>query len=175
MHRLEPFRLIEHAALDREAYQGLLAGVLRFHNGIGAAARSHGLGRFSGALNKVELLVADLRAFGEVIRMPECIFEVPSAPHALGALYVAEGSMFGGKKIAEQLRYLGSGDAGGMLFFRGTSEDLPRWNSLVRELEMYADDASAEAAIIRGAAIAFRWFEDCVTSTQALPPASWES
>lgn len=163
MHRLQPFRMIIDGALDRQAYAQLLQGLLRFHDGIGAQAAAHRLTRYSGAAIKVGLLLEDLAALGSAAQPGEHPFVVPSAAHALGALYVAEGSMFGGKVLAGQLSYLLSGNEAPALFFQGTRLDAGRWRGLVQELERNAGDAAAVSAMVNGADIAFRWFEACLS------------
>lgn len=164
MHRLEPFRLIDEAALDLVAYGHLLAGFARFHAEIGAIAREHDLERFSGALSKVELLRADLAFLEANAEVPTCTFSLPSRAHALGALYVAEGSMFGARVIARQLSYLVRGQTAGTLFFRGTREDAPRWKALAQELESNNGDPISLVAMSQGATMAFGLFEACLAA-----------
>ena len=161
--------------LNWAGYARLLAGFFRFQVAIGAVSRSHGLDRFSGASGKAELLRADLAALGAAVQSSETVFAIPSTAHALGALYVAEGSMFGGKVIAGQLRYLLSGESDGTSFFRGTRQDAPRWKSLVRKLETYSRDEEAVSAMIKGAQMAFQLFEECVTLAPIPVPGTLKS
>lgn len=170
MHQLKPFRLLEQGQLGPDAYAELLIGLTRFHSLIADEARRYGLSIFSSSARKVQLLHGDLAALSRTHSETVSAFKLPSAKHALGALYVAEGSMFGGKLLARQLDYLFGKEPVGREFFRGAPEDALQWRALVRELETHAGHRAALKRMISGADLAFRLFERCVLNTDPTPP-----
>lgn len=164
MHGLKPFTLIEKGLLYREAYADLVEGLYRFHAQVGTVASKQGLSRFSNASRKISLLTKDLATLARSPPELDCTLTLPCDEHVLGSLYVAEGSMFGGKVLARQLDYLFGKEAAGRLFFLGSIDDQAQWRLLVTELETRADHPNAISDMAMGAEITFRHFESCVTA-----------
>jgi heme oxygenase len=104
---------------------------------------------------KARKLVLDLRAFGwtpdAISTLPLCA-ELPCVStdaHALGCLYVLEGSTLGGQIVVRRIRnVLQIGGDAGLAFFRGYGARTGRmWQGFVERLNAYpASDAGAAQA-----------------------------
>lgn len=177
MHGLEPFRAIAGGKLTAKRYRQLLQSLLLFHSAIGAAAKHHGWASLSSAPARTELLRSDLRGFGGGSRPALVPWQVHSPLEALGALYAAEGSLFGGRVIAAQLDYLFGSAREGRRFFIGTGDGAARWRTLLAALEDHCTEPRALDRATDGAHSAFDLFEKCVmgASQHGSPASSAES
>ena len=162
MHGLPPFRAIEAGELPLERYRVLLSSLYRFHEALGAAAEASGLSTLSSAGRRLKLLAADLEALGASPPPPAPAAATGSAMAALGALYVGEGSMLGGRVIAGQLDYLFGTAPEGRRFFLGSDEDKFAWRRVVAALDATGNDAESLEEQIDGAEAAFALFERCM-------------
>jgi heme oxygenase len=163
MHALPEFTAIEAGLLPLAHYGKLLSSLYRFHAAVGAAAEAGGLDNLSSAARRLPLLASDLATVG--LSSPAAAVTPRSRPCAslLGMLYVAEGSMLGGRVIAQQLDYLFGTTAEGRRFFLGTREDGRSWRRLVVMLDTMDPKGDSLAALIDGAEAAFALFERCVS------------
>lgn len=162
MHGLPAFRAIEAGELPLERYRGLLSSLYRFHEALGAAAEAGGLSALSSAGRRLELLATDLEGLGASPPSPGPAAAAGSPMSALGALYVGEGSMLGGRVIARQLDYLFGSSRDGRRFFLGSDEDKFAWRRVVAALEATGGDAESLEEQIAGAEAAFALFERCM-------------
>lgn len=162
MHGLPPFKAIEAGLLPLERYRSLLCALHRFHQALGTAAEATGLSALSSAGRRLTLLAADLATLGASPPGPDAELDAPSRASALGALYVGEGSMLGGRVIARQLDYLFGPAPDGRRFFLGSDEDKFAWRRVVAALDASGADAESLDAQIEGAEGAFALFERCI-------------
>ena len=162
MHALPEFTAIEAGTLSLDDYGRLVATLYRFQDAMGAAAQAGGLGALSGAPRRLPLLAADLAVLGRAAPCPGHGWQSPSRAFLLGGLYVAEGSMLGGKVIARQLDYLFGARLDGRRFFAGTNEDKPAWRRLVALLERECTGAGLLGETVEGAEAAFAFFQRSV-------------
>lgn len=113
------------------------------------------------------ILAADLGVLGvDASRdLPGCEAPpvLPTFAHALGALYVLEGSRLGGRILARQVSSsIGSGAGEATRFLRGDGVAVGLlWTELRTSLGAYADGSGprARAAIVDGARASFRCFD----------------
>jgi heme oxygenase len=162
MHELAPFVRIATARLDCQGYAGVLSALWRYHTAIGLAAAGHGLGPLSSSARRTILLEADLAYLGSPERPRPPAWVLSSQEQALGALYVAEGSMLGGRVLARQLDYLFGREPDGRRFFIGRADDRASWQRLNDALAGDLRDDAAIAAAIQGAQASFALFEQCL-------------
>jgi heme oxygenase (biliverdin-IX-beta and delta-forming) len=160
-HGLGPFARIAAGRLPLGQYRSLLKSLFTFHSAVGTAARHSGWSSLSSASSRLALLRSDLAFLGGDVPAP--VDWSPGTGEAmLGALYVAEGSMFGGRVIARQLDYIFGPEFSGRRFFIGRHSDEEIWSQLLAVLEEACETPSALEAAIDGARRTFDWFEECV-------------
>lgn len=171
MHALAPFAAIEAGQLTRTGYGQLLCSLFQFHFAIAVAAERFGWSAFSSSGKRLELLITDLDDLG--VAPPEShrpVLRSRSPEEALGAIYVAEGSMIGGKLIAAQLDPLFGSEIGGRRFFTGRGQgDSIAWRRLIVLIEDRLAPAATLASAIAGALEAFDLFEALVRQPPAAP------
>ncbi|HZF94376.1 MAG TPA: biliverdin-producing heme oxygenase [Allosphingosinicella sp.] len=160
MHGLPAFRAIEEGRLGFPDYARLLAALARFHGAVGAALEAGPCARFSSAGRRLAALRRDLAHIGAPPPGAPAEWTLPSGGGALGALYVAEGSMVGGRVIARRLDYLFGTAAEGRTFFAGTAEDRPAWRRVLALLGEQRVDEAGRAEMARGAEACFALFEE---------------
>lgn len=182
MHLLPQFRAIAAHELNRAGYARLLDALLAYHAAIADMADRAGLAAFSSSSRRREHLQRDLGIVAGMLRHPrEGEAPSPDVSHGetdgtwlpacagptkknqraivLGALYVAEGSMLGGRVIARQLDYLFGDAPEGRSFFIGTREDDSQWRKLIAALEEADDGQNTLNAMISGAEASFAHFD----------------
>ena len=163
MHGLAPFAAIAAGRLTRTGYAQLLRSLFQFHSAIAVAAERSGQSALSSSAKRIELLVADLDHLR--VGVPPAIPELrpASADAALGAIYVAEGSMIGGRILASQLPYLLGAGLEGRRFFSGRGpEDSAAWQRLVETIDQRLAHPASLAAATDGAIAAFDLCARCV-------------
>ena len=159
MHALRPFRLIEAEALTLSGYGRLLGAIERFHRAVHDCARIAGIAAHSSAPRRLALLGLDLEHL-EAPTQPMLSPQKTRSIHAaFGWLYVAEGSMLGGRIIASQLDYLLGSGPEGRRFFLGTQEDARSWRRLTRLLDDLDPGEDEMTQMVSGAEAAFAAFE----------------
>ena len=169
MHGLWPFVAIDRRKLMPVGYACLLRSLFLFHSAIAIAADRAGWGKVSSSARRLELLIADLDHL--CVAMPPTIPEwsLGGPDPMLGAIYVAEGSMLGGKLIAPKLDYLlGAGDDGRRFFIGRPDGDSLQWRKIVGVVEEILTGERARQQAIDGALAAFDLFEVCVTRPASL-------
>lgn len=164
MHGILPFVQIAAGTLPISQYCFLLQSLFRFHSAVGREARRSGWTRLSSAEQRLALLRSDLSFLGEAVPDPVDDWQVGTGEAILGALYAAEGSMFGGRVIAGQLDYIFETKAEGRRFFIGDKCDRGNWIRLLEVLEERCDDPSALCDAKSGALRTFDLFEQLVTA-----------
>ena len=164
MHELKPFARIGDGTLLISHYRLLLESLYIFHSAVGEAADQNGLSSVSSSKRRLELLHSDITALGDTVPIPVSDWNVGTSDSVLGALYVAEGSMLGGRVIARQLDYLFGPQQEGRRFFFGEKSDHARWSRLLAMLGHKCTNPHALNAAIDGAQSTFDWFELCVTA-----------
>ncbi len=165
MHGLSHFRSIAEGTLLFREYVGLLRDLHTYHATIGAAAKGIGASHLSSSIDRASLLEADIRHLGGHVPVSLPVWSLATVERMLGALYVAEGSMLGGRVLARQLDYLFPDGADGRSFFIGSSDDHINWQILLATIEgEYRDSLSLEA-MIGGAHAGFELFENIVGTT----------
>ena len=110
LHRVPAFAALAAGRLDRDAYLGLLGRLYGFHDPFEAAVAQAGPpGLQPVQWRRAHLLRSDMAALGW---SDAAIGELPRHPasggswspaHAMGCLYVTEGSTLGGRQLARQL------------------------------------------------------------------------
>jgi heme oxygenase len=164
---------VESAAdrLDPAAYSRLLIVLLALHSRIERDLQSFaGWSSLEPPLDIVSrcrshLLVADLDALG--IDAPASREREAATPrldtfgHALGALYVVEGSRLGGHVLAGRIeRSPRAIDASAFRFLRSDGADIGRsWRELRAALEGFATSRETRQRVVRGAVETFACFE----------------
>lgn len=111
LHAVPVFHALAEGRLDREGYVALLRRLLGFHGAVEAALSvAPSLARYGIDLaerRRAPLLRADLAYFGSSAKAHAApVPAFATAPEALGALYVTEGSTLGGRQLARGLDYL---------------------------------------------------------------------
>lgn len=176
LHHLAPFAALAAGRLDRQAYVALLRRLLGFHASLEAAlATAPGLAAFGidpAARHRSGMLREDLAelhdAAGEVARA-----ELPgfaSAAHALGGLYVTEGSTLGGQVLARGLEgLLGPGVAGRAFLLGHGAGHAAMWRSFCDGLERCGAEPGRLALMLEGATGTFAAFEAWFAAPGWLP------
>jgi heme oxygenase (biliverdin-IX-beta and delta-forming) len=179
----EAHERIRHHALFRKLlsekpelihYRDALARLFGFHAPLEQALRaaSH-LGAFAIDLERcrrADRLADDLRFLGadagEIGRLPRLSIAPPVGPGPfLGALYVREGSMQGGRWIAQKTAPLFNSDEG-RSFFLGVAEDQEIWDDCCRAINAAGDSHLAEMIAAANAIFAAfeAWMSDPIWS-----------
>jgi len=160
LHGVPPFQAIADGRLALADYAALLGRIHAFHLLIEQACGA----ALSGLLpsRRIALLEADLSALGAAPAPPPSWHPPRGEAAALGALYVAQGSIMGGKLIHRQLDYLFGKAEAGRTYFRGSRDDALRWRMLCLRLEQDGAAPDALPAMIAGAQGAFALFGRCI-------------
>ena len=168
LHRVPAFAALAAGQLDRVAYLGLLGRLYGFHDPFEAAVAQAGPpGLQPAQWRRAHLLRSDMAALGQ---SDAAIGELPRHPalssqwspaHAMGCLYVVEGSTLGGRQLARQLDPLlpVSDTAGRTFLLAGTGPDHIRWRDFCAALDACGADPAPRAEMVAGAMEAFHCFE----------------
>ena len=162
MHGLQALSNIERGCLLLADYARVLQSLFIYHSSVAAVADRHGLAHLSSSGRRLKLLALDLLSVGTVKPGRHIPAEDVSGAALHGFLYVAEGSMLGGKVIAGQLDYLFGSSPDGRRFFAGTDEDRRSWPRLLVALQREYEDHGGLHEMICGARDSFRLFERCI-------------
>jgi heme oxygenase len=129
-----------------------------------------------------DLAVLGIDPAGVTLAPPALLPHLPTFAHALGALYVLEGSTLGGRVILRDLEArIGAGIAGATQFFGGRASTAgPRWQTFKAALDVFGnarpqlgDDAALGAEGVFRAILA--WFTGhTIGEPQASEPRAWE-
>lgn len=169
LHRHPGLAAAARGDIGPRRYRLLLARLYGFHRAFEAklepVLRQHDAGL--DLVARAELIACDLLALGarpeDIASLPRCGFigGPTSMAHALGALYVVEGSALGGAQIARALACIyGPDNAAGRAFFLGIgARQGERWRALLARIESFSNRPQAED-VIAGAATTFAQFED---------------
>lgn len=154
--RLEASLDLMDAALDLEAYRGLVARFYGFHAALeprlAAAADWAAMGYDFEARRKLPMLARDLHALGlDPAALPLCdrLPPVDDVQAALGCMYVIEGSTLGGQQLSRHFAdHLGLGPATGAAYFGSYGREVgPRWGAFRAFLAVHGrGEAAPEAA-----------------------------
>ena len=151
LHRHPYFAALLNGTLTIDAYRRLLARLFGYHVPIELSLRKLdenrlGLGKDLDQSERLHLLEQDLQDLGfsegEMRRLPLSMHHLPldSSAHALGVIYVLEGSALGGRLIHRHLGRLLEGRASGRRFFAGQGvAAATRWQLVCRRLEQCTD------------------------------------
>ena len=151
---------------DRAAYRTWLERLLGFHAATDACLEDRFAGAGLAPSGRVDRLERDLAALGatpaEIATLPRLHPGwIEDGPSACGALYVVEGSAFGGAVLGRQARAaLGVTPIRGAAFFSGAGSPAPRWRAVCAVLDQRLADDDARAAAVDGALAAFAAFEE---------------
>jgi heme oxygenase len=172
--RLEGIIRLPGAVRDRADHAFWLRAHYSLHAPLEAALAMHGGWEDAGidlaARRRAPALRADLRALGEdpaavALAPPAALPDLPGFCHALGALYVLEGSTLGGRVIARDLRRrLGEVVAPALGFYESGGEAAGvAWRSFCAALNAYGDAHPGQApGVVAGACATFAayaaWF-----------------
>ena len=168
LHHVPAFAALAAGRLDRGGYLALLGRLYGFHEPLEAAvARAGPPGLQPGQWQRAHLLRSDMAALGEtdagIAGLPR--HPLPgrhwSPAHAMGWLYVIEGSTLGGRQLARQLDHLlpGTDEAGRKFLLAGTGPGHVRWRDFCLALDATGADSASRAEMIAGATEAFHCFE----------------
>ncbi len=168
LHHVPVFAALAAGQLDRDAYGGLLARLHGFHDPFEAAvAQAAPPGLQPAQWRRAHLLRSDMAALG---RSDAAIAELPRHPapgipwspaHAMGSLYVMEGSTLGGRQLARRLDHLlpASDTAGRTFLLAGTGTDHVRWRDFCAALDACGADPAPRAEMVAGAIATFSCLE----------------
>jgi heme oxygenase len=168
LHHIPAFLALAEGRLDRPGYAALLRRLLGFHAAIKAAlAAAPSLAPYGIDLaerRRAPLLRADLAHLGASGEAP--LAPVPglaTAAHALGALYVTEGSTLGGRYLARGLDHLlppkeGNREGRGFLLGHGARHGA-MWQACCAAIEACGVEPGRLAGMQEGAAETFAAFE----------------
>jgi heme oxygenase len=111
----------------------------------------------------------DLKALGNAASSVDAVpaFAVPpSLDHALGAVYVVEGSALGARAILPQIKSsLGLDEAHGASFFIGFgTEGKAVWRAVLAAIDDIPADSARADAVVAGAIAMFNFFTDHLPS-----------
>ncbi len=164
LHHVPAFQALAEGRLDRAGYAALLRRLLGFHASIEAAlAAAPPLAAYGIDLaerRRAPLLRADLAHLGAPVEAP--LAPVPAfatAAHALGALYVTEGSTLGGRHLARGLDHLlPAGEGRGFLLGHGARHGA-MWQACCAAIEACGAEPGGLAGMEAGAGETFAAFE----------------
>ena len=168
LHRVTVFAALAAGRLDLEGYFDLLGRLYGFHEPFETAVAQAGPpGVPPEQWRRAHLLRADMMALG---RSDTAVAGLPqhSAPrslwspaHAMGCLYVMEGSTLGGRQLARQLDHLlpASTTDGRMFLLAGVDRDHVRWRDFCAALDKCGAEPVPRAEMVAGAIETFRCFE----------------
>jgi heme oxygenase len=161
----------------RERFVRVIGRFLGFHRGwepalqatLGAAARLD-------QRSRIELAIDDLRALGlddaVIDAVPVCSDAARLAAdpaHAIGSLYVMEGSTLGGQVISRRLRHESWRPEGGLRYFDPYGPHTGRHWKQTREQIVEAAQRLDEAAILDGAVATFELLRDWCSRPEFQP------
>lgn len=171
--RIEGLLPVLEPGLTRARYRRVIEAFYGFHAPLEAslmrAAAGEGAALTLDLRTKLPLLIADLRALGvttaEIEALPHCrnLPAIHSPSHAIGILYVIEGSTLGGQIIRKHLRAaLGIDGSTGTAYFTGYGpETRSMWTGFcdhVNGSSTLEIDAAIDAAADTFQSLA-RWLE----------------
>jgi heme oxygenase len=156
--------------IDPTTYAGLLLALLPVYAGIEQALDS--FDEWSaldppldiGSRRRSHLIVADLHTLGVGARRGRTVAAPPRLEvfgHALGALYVVEGSRLGGRVLATRFgRSTGLIDVDAFRFLRSAGSEVgASWRHVLAALEGYGADSASRASVVAGATATFACFD----------------
>lgn len=167
LHHLPVFAALAAGRIERADYAALLGRLWGFHDPMEAAvAQAQPPGPTPAQWRRAHLLRSDLNALGlldaAIDRLPrhDVSAEGWSPAHALGALYVIEGSTLGGRILAGKLDHvLLDGMAGREFLLAGTGNDHIRWRDLSLAFDRCGASPGPRAEMIAAANDTFERFE----------------
>jgi heme oxygenase len=176
-HSVENRVDIYSAVKDIEAYRRLLQQFLGFFQPLEGQLRTVPeiqvvIPDFEGRMRS-RLLEADLAEVGlsgaEIRELPRCsnLPRTLDASHALGCLYVLEGSTLGGQVIAREIAIQNAEASRACRFFRSDDDHVGlRWKRFAAAVEAYGEDHPSRSDVICDSALeTFRclegWIDHC--------------
>ncbi len=179
--RTEAAFVLSAPSVTRAEYTGVLSHLFAFYHAAESALApwASTLSPYGLALaerRKAPLLARDLRALGGSPVAPAVPpLDLPSASHALGALYVTEGATLGGQLLRRRLGpSLGLTPSHGLAFLTAYGPAVgPMWKAFGAALERFdaalpsPERAGAHAHALDAARRTFETFEDAVVRPTA--------
>lgn len=168
LHHVPVFAALAKGRIDHSAYVDLLGRLYGFHEPFEAAVAQAGPpGLQSAEWRRAHLLRSDMAALGQsaaaIRRLPRypVVSGRWSPAHAMGVLYVIEGSTLGGRLLARQLDHLvpAGGDLGRSFLLAGTGMGHVRWRDFCTALDACGAEPALRAEMVAGAIETFRCFE----------------
>ena len=168
LHRVPVFAALAAGRLDRDGYVDLLGRLYGFHEPFEATVvEAQPPGLLPEHWRRAHLLRIDLMALD---RPDAAIAGLPRHPaprsrwspaHAMGCLYVMEGSTLGGRQLARRLDHLlpASTMDGRMFLLAGADRDHVRWREFCAVLDECGAEPAPRAEMVTGAMETFRCFE----------------
>ena len=159
LHHHAGFMAVQNGSIGAGQYRQLLARLYGFHTAFEQTARI--------VPARSRWLALDLAALGmsaedvKLIALCPAIPDLDSVERLLGARYVIEGSMLGGRALARGLdRLCGVGVTTGRRFFRGRGAGTgAAWNAYLATLDALPVGQQSGAAAVDAAVDTFRVFE----------------
>ncbi|QYF86200.1 biliverdin-producing heme oxygenase [Brevundimonas sp. PAMC22021] len=159
---LETQARIEPRLADRRTRGALVADFHRFHAGLEAAAHPliADLDEGFRVRSRAEGIAHDLRDLGVLTPPMRPMTPPASVGEALGRVYVAEGSMLGGRIIRRRLAAQGI-DLTGLAFLDPWGDDTgARWRGFIAAMERACATGAADMdAVVRGGLHGFAFAE----------------
>jgi heme oxygenase len=168
LHLHSGFLAIQNGTVDLDAYRALLIRLYGFHVAFEAAMGISG--------DRSTWLQEDLTALGigteALPAIPRCASLPPldTPGRRLGALYVVEGAMLGGRQLARSLAsLLGSAGSRGRHFFLGRgAQTSSAWNAYLEQLDRVADTTAVRLELVASAVDTFNSFEGWVSGWRSI-------
>lgn len=168
LHLVPAFAALAAGRLDRDGYLDLLGRLYGFHEPFEAAVvQAEPPGLPPDQWRRAHLLRFDLTALGQSDAAVAGLLRHPaprsrwSPAHAMGCLYVMEGSTLGARQLARRLEHLlpVSATAGRMFLLAGADRDHVRWRDFCAVLDECGAEPASRAEMVAGAMEAFHCFE----------------
>ena len=160
LHLHSGFSAIDNGTIDLETYRTLLVRLYGFHVSFEAAV---GISRDRSTWLQEDLTALTLGA-GAILAIPRCQSLPPldTPARRLGALYVVEGAMLGGRKLAQRLApLLDSMDSRGRHFFMGRgARTYDAWNAYLEQLTQVSGRPRVRKELVASAVDTFNSFEE---------------
>jgi heme oxygenase len=160
LHHHPGFAAIQNGTIDLAQYRSLLARLYGFYEPFEAAV---GIAGDRSAWLRADLAAVTMGSY-PFATIPHCTALARFATPALrlGALYVVEGSMLGGRQLARNLDLLlGSLATEGRRFFLGRgSNTTAEWNVYLARLAAAESTPAARDEIVAAAVTTFSIFEE---------------